>query len=343
MNLEEIRSNFPEWGQEIVLNASYQTDSYSGVLALLAKKGNKLFLWEIARSTAEPRERKEPSRRKKVRNRETIQENLIQREHYMRIRKLVLGEHVYTVSSASGTGVGEEANEEERIFLIYLLGKGMKLGRLERISFDKLRINCYELKETELPKLSTGKKISCEVELEAEMIPVMVNKRIRLLTQEYKNPRRVRIEAEGEPEIDFYIRGITFFDPWEESKTHFEDKRYTERFSQEEIERLRMEYMKNLPGLCPEGWLIPLVEYESREGYQAQFYSVEYLKKPIQSSSSAMLLLFRPDQKTGPMGYQNRVCPLNAVEKDYKKSMDLELFFYYKRIPEQTVACKRLL
>ena len=52
-----------------------------------------------------------------------------------------------------------------------------------------------------------------------------------------------------------------------------------------------------------------------------------------QHHSSALFFAMRPDTQTGPMGYKNRVCQLEAMEEGFEGEISVEIFLCHKTIP----------
>lgn len=111
----------------------------------------------------------------------------------------------------------------------------------------------------------------------------------------------------GEAESSVYIHGIRFHDVWKEAETRFEDKRYLEHFSKEQIAQMKQEFMELLPQICPKGCVLPMIEYECDRDYQMQFYTTEYLKRAPKHHSSALfsrcVRTRRPDPWDTKTGY----------------------------------------
>ncbi|MBO5279260.1 MAG: hypothetical protein J6B06_07205 [Lachnospiraceae bacterium] len=340
MNAEILRSFLPDFKEKLVLNAFYRDGECYSVLAMLAKREDKLCLWEIRGMSEEETERHTRRYRRPATNRQAQKEGL-RGGNDLRIRELELdGQHL-SVSSATGTCLGEGCNEQERVLFLCLLQNGVRLGELEQTPFERLTINCYEMQEQEFPQVNTeADGFDIVLKLEAQHIPVAVNKKLHLQTGTYAKPRMVRVKKEEE--VRLYIHGVSFYDVWEDAKTRFEDKRYTERFSAEEIKNIKQQYIDSLPDICPQGSVIPIIEYESDKDYQMQFYSQDYLRRVPENKSSTAFLMMRPDEKTGPMGYKNYACVLEAVEKGFEGELAVELFTYYRWIPGKSVHCEKI-
>lgn len=375
MNAEKLRIYIPDLKNQRILNISYTEDKRYSVLAMMAEKDGKLCLWEISGMTEEEYEHRHRRYRRPKTNRASHKENL--RGHdTLRIKALELEGQHYHVDSATGTGLGDECNIEEQVLLLYMLQQGVKLGELEQVPFDRLMMSTYELTEEQesddirtdnhkddAKNMSTCADVSrlpdrlnekdkptkptastatppLTLELSARHVPIPIHKRFHLKTGEYTKPRVLHVTGEAEAAV--YIHGITFYDIWEESKTRFEDERYKERFSAEQIEQMKKTYMESLPKMCPKGCVLPVIEYECDKDYQMQFYTTEYLKREPEHSSSAVFMMMRPEKKIGPMGYRNQACLLEAVEKGFEGDIAVELFACYKKIPEKLITGKLL-
>ena len=337
MNAKEIKDCLPDTGEERILNMSYRIGEDYGVLAMLAKSEEGLILWEICR---EPVEEKMNIRRLAVKsktNRESVRQRFYHTDKPF-IRRLRIGEQEWSVSTASGTCIGEECNIQERVHLIYLISRGVRLGELEQEPLTCLRMNRYYFTEHELPAIGSP-EYADDVRLTFSMqhIPVRVNKRMKFKAGKYKKPRVLKLDSEEE--ITVYIHGVRLYDIWENAEKEFQDVRCAGRFTEEEIVRMKEQYMASLPDICPKGSMIPLIDYECDRDYQMQFYDMEYLRRKPESKSSFMLMNFKADTEQGPMGFRRRICPLEAVESGYDGSFLVELFMYYRQIPERTVKC----
>lgn len=351
MNAERLRTYIPNLKNQRILNISYTEGERYAVLAMMAEKEDKLCLWEISRISEEEFEHRHRRYRKSKTNRASLKENF-RSPDTLRIKALELDGRRYHVDSATGTCLGEECNVEEQVLLLCMLQQGVKLGALEQVPFDRLMINTYELieeqeiddtqesdKHTNKPETTTAYS-GITLELSTRHIPIPIHKRFRLKTGEYTKPRVIKLTGEAESTV--YIHGISFYDVWEESKTRFEDERYKERFTPEQIEQMKKTYMEALPQMCPQGHVLPVIEYECDTDEQMQFYTTEYLRRVPQSGSTSVFMMLRPEKKLGPMGYRNQACLLESVEKGFEGDIAVELFSCYKRIPEVRIQGKPL-
>ena len=335
MNTENLRELFPMIKEAKVINRSYGDGEDYAVLAMLAKKDDTFHLWEITAMSDQELERKNRIYKSPKTNREELKQNLEEKSRRW-IESITIGDCCFEVTSASGTCLGEQWNVEEQLMYLYMLQQGMKLGELEQVSLDRLNINHYELAEKEGQDLSESEVQNMEnadvtISLSTYHISVLIQKRFRLKTGEYAKPKVVSLTGEAESKV--YIHGISLYDVWEDAEARFEDERYKEQFTEDQISQMKQEYFDMLPQLCPQGCVLPLVEYECDKDYQMQFYTTDYLKRVPKHESAASFWLARSDKKTGPMGYRRRICHLEAVEKGFEGELAVELFACYKMMP----------
>lgn len=337
MNIQQIRECLLNLENETILNVSYQLGKRYGVLTIMAKDKDGIYFWEICK---EPEDKTIflPNERKTRTNRDAVKESL-NRDISVFIKGIKIGEQVFSISSASGTCIGEDYNRQEQIQIISMLTKGARFGKLEKEPLSTLKMNCYHLEEQEfMPFTPEDKKI--QVEFEEQHIPIKVNKRIKLSLGAYTKPRVIKIA--GEEEITVYIHGVSLYPIWEKAEREFEEEKYKGRFTEAQILKIKKQYMEMLPSICPKGYVIPVIEYECDKDYQMKFYTLEYLRENYKNTSSAMLMHIKPEKEKGDMGFRNQCCALPAVEEGFCGKINTELFFYYKRIPSKIVNCKSI-
>lgn len=335
MNTQNLRTLFPTVTKQKILNLSYGEGEHYTVLPMIAQKEDTFYLWGISAMSEQEYEHRNRTYKEAKTNRAELKQNLEEADQVW-IEKIVSGGCCFEAASATGTCLGERYNIEEQIQFLYMLGQGAELGELEQVELDRLFITCYELTGKDGQELSEEAFWNMEnedvtVTLSEQHRSVLVQKRFRLKTGEYAKPKVLHLTGEAESSV--YIHGIRFHDVWKEAETRFEDKRYLEHFSKEQIAQMKQEFMELLPQICPKGCVLPMIEYECDRDYQMQFYTTEYLKRAPKHHSSALFFAMRPDTQTGPMGYKNRVCQLEAMEEGFEGEISVEIFLCHKTIP----------
>lgn len=346
MNAKDLRALFPVVNESKIINMTYSDGVYDTVLGVLElsqkpqiqevpdlseNEEDTFHLWAVTAISEEELERRQRVYKEPRTNREELKRNLEETERIW-IGKVTIGGCSFAVGSASESCLGEQWNVEDQLHFLYMLERGLRLGALEEVPFERLLITHYELaaEEPVVAKriFQSPDNPEITVQLSQRHISIPLQKRMRLKTGEYAHPKVVHLT--GEAECTVYIHGISFYDAWEDVRTRFEDPRYTENFTEEQIAQFRQELMDILPGICPQGCVLPLIEYECDRDYQMQFYSSEYLRCAPKHESVSSFLMMHSDKETGPMGYRARVCQLEAVPAGFAGELPVELFAYYK-------------
>lgn len=91
-------------------------------------------------------------------------------------------------------------------------------------------------------------------------------------------------------------------------------------------------YMESFQEICPKDMNLAIVEYETQDDIQLNFYTKEYLDKKPVYKNSASTVIFKSDKELGINGLRSRGCMLKPVKKDFYDSIDCELFSWYRKI-----------
>ncbi len=353
MNTQDLRGLFPGVNESKIINMTYSDGEHDTVLGMLElsqkphmqevpeisqKEEETFHLWAVTAISEEESERRQRVYKAPKTNREELKQNMETSERVW-IGKITIDGCSFAVGSASESCLGEQWNVEDQLHFLYMLEQGLRLGALEEVPFERLLITHYELtaEEPDVAKRIFEHMDSPEitVQLSVRHITIPLQKRLRLKTGEYARPKVVHLT--GEAECTVYIHGISFFDAWEDAQTRFEDPRYRDNFTEEQIAQFKQEWMDMLPGICPQGCVLPLVEYECERDYQMQFYSSEYLRRAPKHESAASFFMMHSDKENGPLGYRARVCQLEAVPAGFAGELPVELFACYKMEAEKEI------
>ena len=127
------------------------------------------------------------------------------------------------------------------------------------------------------------------------------------------------------------INRVYLHDVWSEMIKNFDDPRYTERFTAEEIEKAKLDYERHSATICPRGMCLPAVEYECKEDLTLQFYSKAWLEaEPGMSHSTTGIIAATTDHKLGVTGLKLKIALIQEPVPADTRSIDAELFCCYK-------------
>lgn len=128
--------------------------------------------------------------------------------------------------------------------------------------------------------------------------------------------RKLTITLPDQIKHPVYLLDFFYYDIWKEEENRFDDPKYQERFTKEQLIEMKTNFYHSLNEHYPKGTKIPVIEYECEENFSLEFYSQLELKeiiKPNYGSCSSMLLMFKPDQKEGEHGLCRKQCALGGV------------------------------
>lgn len=159
--------------------------------------------------------------------------------------------------------------------------------------------------------------------------------------------KRLCLKTGNEAEIEFsldsgkgicYINKVYPIDVWEEQEKRFDDPRYLEIMTREELESHKKEFFEILEEECPRGMCYLGIEYECEPEGSVCFYDADFLDaEPKSSSGSAriMMMTLRPDEPTGMHGLTLRGCIIQTPVKPDIREITAELLYFLETVPER--------
>lgn len=139
----------------------------------------------------------------------------------------------------------------------------------------------------------------------------------------------IRLSTENGERI-IYIERVELCDVWAEMETQFDDPRYREFASEEEITQMKKQCFELLPNVCPKGYYLPRIEHEvMEENASVEIYMTDYLDAPIQYMKNGTLFFMpKPDQRQGRHGGRLHADMLQQPVAGDTVAFDIELLGY---------------
>lgn len=166
-----------------------------------------------------------------------------------------------------------------------------------------------------------------------------------LRQKEEKKPGKsdtIIFKKEDGTEAVCYINRVYRMDVWKDQEERFADpdwnKRIRKYMSEEKLEDLKRQTREEMEQECPRGMYYVGIEYECSEDIALQFYSREYLDsipKVHEGSATSMIMLLKPDKKTGVHGLKLRGAVIQTPVTGETTELAAELFCYMVTTPEQ--------
>lgn len=157
------------------------------------------------------------------------------------------------------------------------------------------------------------------------------------------NEKHSFYDEETNRSYSFYINKVEHHDIWEEANKHFDSDQMKKameeaNISDEQLLQMKKDYYEFIEQTCPKGMDLAMIEYETEDDIQLNFYTKDFLDANVKHNEGKCgVLFFSPDIKTGPHGFKNRISMLKPVEKNFIGTIDIELFSWHKKIPEKSI------
>lgn len=254
------------------------------------------------------------------------------------ISEIIIQKQKMTFSSSSA-GPIHQMNYEGYMQLQHFIENGMITTNWDKVNLKHIVIAGYEQEKTEeFPIIDSSKELEVTLKVSEEFEDVLINQPLRLEFDKIeKDDKFYFYDSIEKKNRIFYIDRIKHYDIWEEVNDKFEDA-FIQDFSKEQIKKMKEQYIDILEKICPKGMDLAIVEYETEDDIQLNFYSKEYLDaRPVCNTSSPSAIILKSDKEVGNNGFKNRVCIIKPIEKDFNGSLDVELFSWVMKIPEEII------
>ncbi|MCH5273503.1 MAG: hypothetical protein J1E35_07500 [Lachnospiraceae bacterium] len=139
--------------------------------------------------------------------------------------------------------------------------------------------------------------------------------------------------------VQCFINNVTLIDVWkdteEQLKQRLSDTKYTEQFSEEQLQEIKEHCYKALGQSCSRGTCYIGIEYECSKDINLQFYSKEFLKSvPVthKGSSAFLMMNLKPDKKMGTHNLPLRGSVIQTAVSPDTVKIPAELFLYFEKV-----------
>ena len=238
--------------------------------------------------------------------------------------------------SGSGGSLKYSTQNYEEIQLFFdMLRAGWEIPEwLKDEDWDNLQMVTLVIKDmNELPRYSPDMPIT--IKHSPSAVQHMVEKTVTLNVG--KSSAFSFVDSYGD-EVQCYINNVTLIDVWkdteEQLKKRLSDTKYTEQFSEEQLQEIKEHSYKALEQSCSKGMCYIGIEYECSKDINLQFYSKEFLKSlPMTHKGSASFLMMRlkPDQEIGLHNLPLKGCVIQTAVSPDTTRIPAELFLYLEK------------
>lgn len=335
MKLEDFKQYLFKPEQEYIINRTVEIQGKKAGLLALTQSGETMTLWLLYAygEKGNPGLKAEYST-----NRERLRQLVGESVHHINpvIEKVVINEGEYQSKSSIGSFFTEGAIDS-CFMLWHFMDRGVDLDGFKTEEIEHLQIEevildgLYDFKEPVKYMSLTVRDCPYRVLMEEPVVlscgqPASVNGPYFFMDKEGGGP------------ITYYVNGLSHYDVWKAAGKRFADEEIKKRFTDKQLKALKKDYYDQLAQTCPQGMDLAVIEYETDDNTQLDFYTREYLEaRPEAPQGSAILWHLKPDREQGPHGLKNRACIIKTVEKDFQGDIEAEVFNQWRKIPGETV------
>lgn len=258
--------------------------------------------------------------------------------HHFSISEIHIQGKKMTFSSYRASCMGN-MNFEGRMQLQHFIERGISTKNWDEVDLSNIVIASYKQSEDEeFPEIDLSRELDITIKVNSEFKQVLANKPMTLEFGEAKKGDTLSFyDSIGNQERTFYINKMEHYDVWKDVSEKFESEEIR-GLSEERIKEIKEKYFICLKEICPKGMNLARLEYESEDDIQLNFYSKEFMdRKPAPKASSSSMMLFKSDKEFGINGFKSRLSMIMPVDKNYSGSIDVELFSWYLKIPEEVI------
>lgn len=342
MNFGLLDALHKNWKNILVIGRTIECENkkYHIVGMTLAEEEAKLYIIE---PYSEPEEEENHSRKRHGNQRRQLKENVENRIHensYLHSREIYFGNKKLQIQGGTAGSLKYSLQDygEVQLFLD-MLSAGWNIPEwLKEEDWANLRLVTLDIADIKrLPKYSAEMPVTIKHDM--NFTEHLLEKTVTLTVGK---SRSLSFTDNYGDKVECYINSVTLVDVWKDTEERFEDPRYKERFSPEELKEIKSRCYEALEQSCPKGMCYIGIEYECSKDISLQFYSKEFLKsypETHEGSATSILMRLKPDKKTGTHNLSLKGSVIQTAVAPDTVKIPAEIFSYSEKIAawEETV------
>lgn len=266
---------------------------------------------------------------KKRTQRMILKEQEAGRDSFLNCPELRIGSRKLCTQSGCGGVLRPDSYEEIRLFLDMMDAGWQIPDWLKEEDWDRLQLDTLTFAGVKrLPRYSPDMPIVIK---HGHTVEKHLLNRAKSIVLEPGKPCSFQITAHDGGRVQCHINDVILVDMWEEADRRFDDVRYRERFTQEQLQEIKSQYCEALRQSCPMGMCYIGIEYECSRDISLQFYAKAFLDSCPQShsgSASFFVMQWKPDKKTGIHGLPLKGCAIDVPFPPDTTAVAAEMLFY---------------
>lgn len=349
MKLKELKERMLIPDREILINRPVKIEDTDVLLISITSENSINKLWTLRKLPERSHEEEYAEEsvyetERNLSNRERIQQELqgemvrdVQGDF---ISQLTIQGQTLTFNSSEWAYFGEE-DHGTYMKLQHFIEKGLELESFADVELNRLSLISYEQDSSEpFPDVNFDKEpdITLKFNSAVRRVPIHAEPIMLEFGDAPKGIQYSFYDPFHDKNRFFYIDALTRYDLWKETEKKLE-KPASEEYTEEEWRQFKAQQFRALGTVCSKDQDLALVEYESEDNIQLNFYAKHVLdEKPIPSFDGiGMSIIFSSDREFGNNGLKSRTDSTGPVDKTYEGSIVIELLSYYTEIPEKII------
>lgn len=323
--LSAIILYWDKWNEILVIGRTIERENNKyHIFGITIDEEAKLYIIEPYREIEEQKPRRKQNQR-----------TMLRMQHgeeacYQNCRKIYFGNKKLLVFGASSTCL--KYTEYEIIF--DLMDAGWNVPEwLKYEDWGQLQLVTLELESmNKLPKYTLDMLIVIKHQPMSKKHILKKTKTVTLRTG--KKSAFSFMDSYGD-RVQCYINDVALIGVWKDTQDRFDDSRYREHLTQEQIEQMKTSCLEVLEKNCPKGKYFIEFEYECSKEINLQLYTKEYLNSNPESnngSSTSLIMMTKSDKKLGTHSLPLMSSVLQTPVQAEVKEVKVELVYYMEKV-----------
>ncbi len=232
-----------------------------------------------------------------VTKREEMQENILDSTYYFSINEIEVQGKSMTFTSSSGTSLRDNVNDL-CMALQHFMEKGLSVESFDEYNTYDLMIYTYMQQEGEdFPKIDLSKTLDMKIKIAEDFKQILINKPITVNFGDNLNEKQSFYDEETNRSYDFYINKVENYDIWEDANKHFDSDHMKKaikdaNIGDEQLQEMKKDYYEFVEQTCPKGMYLAMIEYETEDDIQLNFYTKEFLDSKVEYNEGKCGIFF---------------------------------------------------
>lgn len=240
-------------------------------------------------------------------NREQMVNGITNRsdEYRIHICEMTIQKQKMTFSSSSAAHI-DRVQSKEYAKLQHFIEKGITTANWDEVDLAHIVIAGFEQEEKEeFPEIDLSRELDISLKIGKEFSQVLIGDPMTLEFGEVEKGKKFYFyDSIQKKNSTCYIDRMYHYDIWVEANDFF-NREYIKGTPEEQLKQMKEEYLICLEKTCPEGMNLAMLEYETKDDVQLEFYSKEYLEqKPVTSSSLGGIMIFKAEKSLDLMAIE---------------------------------------